>query len=221
MYSHGLRGIWLYFNYEMIFNSNNLCNFLQVDLEANSQNRSPESRSGSSYPNSKFHRKDNLNSRQLNIHLTPPQAQYAVPSRPFQHLAQISRHPYPMPQQQNLLSQQQNHLSEQHNQMPPPQSQIVQQHNHLNQQPQPPPSQLSPAFQTGPNQSFFKNPVPHRPHSPGADPSVLEQLPPSVLQDVSSPLRPIAQPNLMMPSHLNHFIEENPPGMSVGEPLGT
>ncbi|XP_029140164.1 probable helicase with zinc finger domain [Protobothrops mucrosquamatus] len=191
----------------------------QVDLEANSQNRSPESRSGSSYPNSKFHRKDNLNSRQLNIHLTPPQAQYAVPSRPFQHLAQISRHPYPMPQQQNLLSQQQNHLSEQHNQMPPPQSQIVQQHNHLNQQPQPPPSQLSPAFQTGPNQSFFKNPVPHRPHSPGADPSVLEQLPPSVLQDVSSPLRPIAQPNLMMPSHLNHFIEENPPGMSVGEPL--
>ncbi|XP_013914314.1 PREDICTED: probable helicase with zinc finger domain [Thamnophis sirtalis] len=191
----------------------------QVDLEANPQNRSPESRSSSSYPNSKFHRKDNINPRQLNIHLTPPQAQYAVPSRPFQHLAQISRHPYPGPPQPNLLSQQQNHLSEQHNQMPPPQSQIVQQHSHLNQQPQPPSSQLSPAFPTGPNQSFFKNPVPHRPHSPGTDTSVLEQLPPSVLQDVSSPLRPIAQPNLMMPSHLNHFIEENPPGVSVGEPL--
>ncbi|KAG8129284.1 hypothetical protein E2320_016421 [Naja naja] len=191
----------------------------QVDLEANPQNRSPELRSSSSYPNSKFHRKDNLNPRQLNIHLTPPQAQYTVPSRPFQHLAQISRHPYPVPPQPNLLSQQQNQLSEQHNQMPPLQSQIVQQHNHLNQQPQPPSSQLSPAFPTGPNQSFFKNPVPHRPHSPGTDSSVLEQLPPSVLQDVSSPLRPIAQPNLMMPSHLNHFIEENPPGVSVGEPL--
>ncbi|KAJ6650810.1 hypothetical protein lerEdw1_003797 [Lerista edwardsae] len=191
----------------------------QVDLEANSQNRSPESRSSTAYPNSKFHRKDNLNPRQLNLHLTPSQAQYAVPNRHFQHLSQIPRQPYPVPPQQNLLSQQQNHLSEPQNQIHPQQSQIVQQHNHLNQQPLQPPSQLSPAYQPGSSQSFFKNPVLHRPHSPGVDAVMSEQHPQSLLQEVNNPLRPITQHNPMMPPHLNHFIEENPPGMSIGEPL--
>ncbi|XP_032994759.1 probable helicase with zinc finger domain [Lacerta agilis] len=191
----------------------------QVDLEANSQNRSPELRPSAAYPNSKFHRKDNLNPRQLNLHLTPPHAQYAVPNRHFQHLPQIPRQPYPLQQPQNPLSQQQNHLSEQQNQMDPQQNQIAQQHNHLNQQPLQAPSQLSPAYQTGPNQSFFKNPVPHRPHSPGVDPVISEQHPPSLLQEVGNPLRPIAQHNPMMPPHLNHFIEENPPGMPIGEQL--
>ncbi|XP_066470056.1 probable helicase with zinc finger domain isoform X2 [Tiliqua scincoides] len=191
----------------------------QVDLEANSQNRSPESRSSTAYPNSKFHRKDNLNPRQLNLHLPSSHAQYAVPNRHFQHLSQIPRQPYPVPQQQNLLSQQQNHLSEQQNQIHPQQSQIVQQHNHLNQQPLQPPSQLSPAYQTGSSQSFFKNPVPNRPHSPGVDAVISEQHPQSLLQEVNNPLRPITQHNPMIPPHLNHFIEENPPGMSIGEPL--
>uniref|UniRef100_A0ABM5FNZ7 Probable helicase with zinc finger domain isoform X3 n=2 Tax=Pogona vitticeps TaxID=103695 RepID=A0ABM5FNZ7_9SAUR len=191
----------------------------QVDLEANSQNRSPESRASTAYSNPKFHRKDNLNPRQLNLHLTPPHAQYVVPNRHFQHLSQIPRQPYSTPPQQNLLSQQQNHLSEQQNQMHPQQSQIVQQHNHLSQQPQQPPSLLSPAYQTGPNQSFFKNPVPQRPHSPGAEAVISEQHHPSLLQEVSNPLRPIAQPNPMMSSHLNHFVEESPPGMPVGESL--
>lgn len=185
-----------------------------------SQNRSPESRSSTAYANSKFHRKDNLNPRQLNLHLTPPYTQYAAPNRHFQHLSQIPRQPYPIQQQQNLLSQQQNHLPEQQNQMHPQQSQIVHQHNHLNQQPQQPPSQLSPSYQTGPNQSLFKNPVPHRPHSPGVDAVMSEQHPPSLLQEVPNPLRPIAHHNPVMPSHLNHFIEENPPGMPIGEPLG-
>uniref|UniRef100_A0A670I1P7 Helicase with zinc finger n=1 Tax=Podarcis muralis TaxID=64176 RepID=A0A670I1P7_PODMU len=192
----------------------------QVDLEANSQNRSPELRPSAAYPNSKFHRKDNLNPRQLNLHLTPPHAQYAVPNRHFQHLPQIPRQPYPLQQPQNPLSQQQNHLSEQQNQMDPQQNQIAQQHNHLNQQPLQTPSQLSPAYQTGPNQSFFKNPVPHRPHSPGVvDTVISEQHPPSLLQEVSNPLRPIAQHNPMLPPHLNHFIEENTPGMPIGEQL--
>ncbi|XP_053231317.1 probable helicase with zinc finger domain isoform X1 [Podarcis raffonei] len=191
----------------------------QVDLEANSQNRSPELRPSAAYPNSKFHRKDNLNPRQLNLHLTPPHAQYAVPNRHFQHLPQIPRQPYPLQQPHNPLSQQQNHLSEQQNQMDPQQNQIAQQHNHLNQQPLQTPSQLSPAYQTGPNQSFFKNPVPHRPHSPGVDTVISEQHPPSLLQEVGNPLRPIAQHNPMLPPHLNHFIEENPPGMPIGEQL--
>ncbi|XP_015263795.1 PREDICTED: probable helicase with zinc finger domain [Gekko japonicus] len=191
----------------------------QVDLEVSSQSRSPESRSSTAYANSKFHRKDNLNPRQLNLHLTPPYTQYAAPNRHFQHLSQIPRQPYPIQQQQNLLSQQQNHLPEQQNQMHPQQSQIVQQHNHLNQQPQQPPSQLSPAYQTGPNQSLFKNPVAHRPHSPGVDAVMSEQHPPSLLQEVTNPLRPIAHHNPVIPSHLNHFIEENPPGVPIGEPL--
>lgn len=190
----------------------------QVDVEGNSQNRSPESRSGVGYPNSKFHRKDNLNPRQLNLHLTPPHTQYAVPSRHYQHLSQIPRQPYPVQQQQNLLSQQQNHLPEQQNQIPPQQSQVVQQHNHVNQQP-PQPSQLSPAYQMGPNQSFFNNPIPHRPHSPAVDAVISEHHPPPMLQEVSNPLRPIAQHNPMLPSHLNNFIEENPAGMPIGETL--
>ncbi|XP_044838879.1 probable helicase with zinc finger domain isoform X1 [Mauremys mutica] len=190
----------------------------QVDIEGNSQNRSPESRSGVGYPNSKFHRKDNLNPRQLNLHLTPPHTQYAVPSRHYQHLSQIPRQPYPVQQQQNLLSQQQNHLPEQQNQIPPQQSQVVQQHNHVNQQP-PQPSQLSPAYQMGPNQSFFNNPIPHRPHSPAVDAVISEHHPPPMLQEVSNPLRPIAQHNPMLPSHLNNFIEENPAGMPIGETL--
>ncbi|KAM6345131.1 putative helicase with zinc finger domain isoform 1-T6 [Alca torda] len=190
----------------------------QVDLEANSQNRSPESRSSVGYPNVKFHRKDNLNPRQLNLHLTPPHSQYAVPNRHFQHLSQIPRQPYPLQQQQNLLSQQQNHLPEQQNQMPPQQSQVVQQHNHLNQQP-PPPSQLSPAYQAGPSQSFFNNPIPHRPHSPAVDAVISEQHPPPMLQEVNNPLRPIAQHNPILPTHLNNFIEENPSGMPLGDTL--
>ncbi|NXT02697.1 HELZ helicase, partial [Jacana jacana] len=188
----------------------------QVDLEANSQNRSPESRSGVGYPNAKFHRKDNLNPRQLNLHLTPPHSQYPVPNRHFQHLSQIPRQPYPLQQQQNLLNQQQNHLPEQQNQMPPQQSQVVQQHNHLNQQP-PPPSQLSPAYQAGP--PFFNNPIPHRPHSPAVDAVISEQHPPPMLQEVSNPLRPIAQHNPVLPTHLNNFIEENPSGMPLGDTL--
>ncbi|OXB64835.1 hypothetical protein ASZ78_006573 [Callipepla squamata] len=191
----------------------------QVDLDANSQNRSPESRSNVAYPNAKFHRKDNLNPRQLNLHLTPPHSQYAVPNRHFQHLSQIPRQPYPLQQQQNLLSQQQNHLPEQQNQMPPQQSQVVQQHNHLNQQP-PQPSQLSPAYQAGPSQSFFNNPIPHRPHSPAVDAVISEQHPPPLLQEVSNPLRPIAQHNPVLPTHLNNFIEENPSGIPLGDTLG-
>lgn len=190
----------------------------QVDIDANSQTRSPESRSNVAYPNAKFHRKDNLNPRQLNLHLTPPHSQYAVPNRHFQHLSQIPRQPYPLQQQQNLLSQQQNHLPEQQNQMPPQQSQVVQQHNHLNQQP-PQPSQLSPAYQAGPSQSFFNNPVPHRPHSPAVDAVISEQHPPPMLQEVSNPLRPIAQHNPVLPTHLNNFIEENPSGMPLGDTL--
>ncbi|NWI26165.1 HELZ helicase, partial [Sula dactylatra] len=190
----------------------------QVDLEANSQNRSPESRSSVGYPNAKFHRKDNLNPRQLNLHLTPPHSQYAVPNRHFQHVSQIPRQPYPLQQQQNLLSQQQNHLPEQQNQMPPQQSQVVQQHNHLNQQP-PQPSQLSPAYQAGPGQSLLNNPIPHRPHSPAVDAVISEQHPPPMLQEVNNPLRPIAQHNPVLPTHLNNFIEENPSGMPLGETL--
>ncbi|XP_068034437.1 probable helicase with zinc finger domain [Anomalospiza imberbis] len=193
----------------------------QVDLEANPQQRSPESRSSVGYPNAKFHRKDNPNPRQLNLHLTPPHSQFAVPNRHFQHLSQLPRQPYPLQQQQqqqNLLSQQQNHLPEQPNQMPPQQSQVVQQHNHLNQQP-PPPSQLSPAFQAGPSQSFFNNPIPHRPHSPAVDAVISEQHPPPLLQEVNNPLRPIAQHNPVLPTHLNNFIEENPSGMPLGDTL--
>ncbi|KAF4798356.1 hypothetical protein TURU_064635 [Turdus rufiventris] len=194
----------------------------QVDLEANPQQRSPESRSSVGYPNAKFHRKDSPNPRQLNLHLTPPHSQFAVPSRHFQHLSQIPRQPYPLQQQQqqqqNLLSQQQNHLAEQPNPMAAQQSQVVQQQNHLNQQPLPP-SQLSPAFQAGPSQSFFNNPIPHRPHSPAVDAVISEQHPPPLLQEVNNPLRPIAQHNPVLPTHLNNFIEENPSGMPLGDTL--
>ncbi|XP_030064309.1 putative helicase with zinc finger domain isoform X1 [Microcaecilia unicolor] len=189
----------------------------QVDVEAGPQTRSPESRSSNFYPNPKFHRKDNLNPRHLNVHLTPPPPQYAVPSRHFQHLSQLPRQPYPVQQQQqqqNLLTSQQNHLPEQQSQMPPQQGPVVQQHNHLNQQP----SQLSPAFQAGPNHSFFNSPLPHGPHSPGIDTVIPEQHPP-LLQEVNNLLRPAAQHNSLLPSHLNSFIEESPSGLAVGEAL--
>lgn len=110
-------------------------------------------------------------------------------------------------------------MPEQQTQMPPQQSQVVQQHNHLSQQP-PQPSQLSPAFQAGPSQSFFNNPIPHRPHSPAVDAVISEQHPPPMLQEVNNPLRPIAQHNPVLPTHLNNFIEENPSGMPLGDTLG-
>ncbi|KAJ7416845.1 hypothetical protein WISP_68213 [Willisornis vidua] len=206
--------------------------FVQVDAEGSAQQRSPEARPGVGFASAKFHRKDspnpsanpNANPRQLSLHLTPPHSQFAVPSRHFQHLSQLPRQPYPLQQQQqqqqqqNLLGQQQNHLPEQPNQMPPQQSQVVQQHNHLTQQP-PQPSQLSPAYQAGPSQSFFNNPIPHRPHSPAVDAVISEQHPPPLLQEVNNPLRPLAQHNPVLPTHLNNFIEENPSGMPLGDTL--
>ncbi|XP_069511137.1 probable helicase with zinc finger domain isoform X3 [Ambystoma mexicanum] len=190
----------------------------KVDLEANAQSRSPESRSNAGFPNQKFHRKNNVNPRHLNIHLTPPHPQYTVPSRHFQHTGQLPRQPYPVQPQPNVLPQQQNHLSEQQNQMPLSQSQTVQQHNHLNPQPQQQSSQLSPAYQSAPNHSFFNAPMAHRTHSPGIDSRVLEQHhhhPPPVLQEVTTPLRPIQQHH----PHMNNFMEDNPPGVPVGEAL--
>ncbi|XP_069056002.1 probable helicase with zinc finger domain isoform X2 [Pleurodeles waltl] len=180
----------------------------QVDVEANVQNRSPESRSGAGFPNAKFHRKNNVNSRHLNVHLNPPHPQYTVPNRHFQNIGQLPRQSYPVqPHQQ--------HLSEQQNQMPPPQSQMVQQHNHLNQQPQQQPSQLSPAFQSAPNNSLFNTPITHRTHSPGLESKGSEHRQPPVLQDASTPLRPIQQPH----PHLNSFLEDNCSVLPAGEAL--
>ncbi|XP_044529899.1 probable helicase with zinc finger domain isoform X2 [Gracilinanus agilis] len=191
----------------------------QNDLDSNTQNRSPEARPGFAYPNPKFHRKDNLNARHLNLHLTAPHAQYAVPHRHYQHLSQLPRQAFPAQQPQNL-GQQQNHFPEQPTQIPPqPQpNQAVQQHNHLNQQTQQQPSQLSPTYQAGPNHSFFNNAVSHRPHSPAVDSMISEQHPTPMHQEVN-PLRSIAQHNPMIPSHLNNFSEENPPGLPLGEAL--
>ncbi|XP_075436082.1 putative helicase with zinc finger domain isoform X1 [Ascaphus truei] len=190
-----------------------------VDLDPNAQTRSPESRANAGFLNPKFHRKDNPNQRPLNIHLTPPHPQYAMPNRHYPHLSQLQRPPYPLQQQQNLLTQQPNHLPELQNQIPPQQGQVVQQHNHLNQQPPPQPSQLSPAFQPSPNHSFFNNPMPHRPHSPGVDGMMPEQPPPPMLQDVGNPLRSVAQHNPMLASHMNNFIEDSPQGIGAGETL--
>ncbi|ELW67473.1 putative helicase with zinc finger domain [Tupaia chinensis] len=191
----------------------------QVDLESNPQNRSPESRPGVVYPNTKFPRKDNLNPRHINLPLPAPHAQYAIPNRHFHPLPQLPRPPFPIPQQHTLLNQQQNNLPEQPNPMPPQPNQVVQQQNHLNQQAQPPPPQLSPAYQAGPSNAFFNNAVSHRPQSPPTEAVVPEQQPPPMLQEGHSPLRAIAQPGPILPSHLNNFIDENPPGLPIGEAL--
>uniref|UniRef100_A0A8C9A8D1 Probable helicase with zinc finger domain n=1 Tax=Prolemur simus TaxID=1328070 RepID=A0A8C9A8D1_PROSS len=191
----------------------------QVDLESNPQNRSPESRPGVIYPNTKFPRKDNLNPRHINLPLPAPHAQYAIPNRHFHPLPQLPRPPFPMPQQHTLLNQQQNNLPEQPNQMPPQPNQVVQQQNQLSQQPPQPPPQLSPAYQAGPNSAFFNNAVSHRPQSPPAEAVIPEQQPPPMLQEGHSPLRAIAQPGPVLPSHLNNFIDENPPGLPIGEAL--
>ncbi|KAM7067154.1 putative helicase with zinc finger domain isoform 2-T5 [Molossus nigricans] len=191
----------------------------QIDLESNPQNRSPESRPGVVYSNTKFHRKDNLNPRHINLPLPAPHAQYAIPSRHFHPLPQLPRPPFPVPQQHALLNQQQNNLPEQPNQMPPQPNQVVQQQNPLNQLPQQPPPQLSPAYQAGPNSAFFNNAVSHRPQSPPAEAVISEQQPAPMLQEGHSPLRAIAQPSPILPSHLNNFTEENPPGLPIGEAL--
>ncbi|XP_036306653.1 probable helicase with zinc finger domain isoform X4 [Pipistrellus kuhlii] len=192
----------------------------QIDLDSNPQNRSPESRPGVVYSNTKFHHKDNLNPRHINLPLPTPPAQYAIPGRHFHPLPQLPRAPFPVPQQHTLLNQQQNNLSEQANQMPPQPNQVVQQQNPLNQlPPQPPPPQLSPAYQAGPNSAFFNNAVPPRPQSPPAEAVAPEQQPPPVLQESHSPLRAIAQPAPLLPSHLNNFTDENPPGLPIGEAL--
>lgn len=191
----------------------------QVDLESNPQNRSPESRPGVFYPNTKFPRKDNLNPRHINLPLPGPHAQYAIPSRHFHPLPQLPRPPFPIPQQHTLLNQQQNNLPEQPNQMPPQPNQVVQQQNQLNPQVQQPPPQLSPAYQAGPNSAFFHNAVSHQPQSPPAETVIPEQQPPPMLQEGHSPLRAIAQPGPLIASHLNNFIDENPPGLPIGEAL--
>ena len=182
-------------------------------MESNPQNRSPESRPGVVYPNTKFHRKDNLNPRHINLPLPAPHAQYAIPSRHFHPLPQLPRPPFPIPQQHALLNQQQNNLPEQPNQ-------VVQQQNPLNQLTQQPPPQLSPAYQSGPNSAFFNNAVSHRPQSPPTEAVIPEQQPPPMLQEGHSPLRAIAQPGPILPSHLNNFTDENPPGLPIGEALG-
>ncbi|VTJ65717.1 Hypothetical predicted protein [Marmota monax] len=191
----------------------------QVDLESNPQNRSPESRPGVVYPNTKFPRKDNLNPRHINLPLPAPHAQYAIPNRHFHPLPQLPRPPFPIPQQHTLLNQQQNNLPEQPNQIPPQPNQVVQQQSQLTPQAQQPPPQLSPAYQPTPNSAFFNNAVSHRPQSPPAEAVISEQQPPPMLQEGHSPLRAIAQPGPVLPSHLNNFIDENPPGLHIGEAL--
>ncbi|KAK2500727.1 hypothetical protein MC885_012014, partial [Smutsia gigantea] len=109
----------------------------QIDLESHPQNRSPESRPGVVYSNTKFHRKDNLNPRHINLPLPAP-------------------------------------------------------HAHA---------------------------VSHRPHSPPAEAVIPEQQPPPMLQEGPSPLRAITQPGPILPSHLNNFTDENPPGLPIGEAL--
>ncbi|XP_005402209.1 PREDICTED: probable helicase with zinc finger domain isoform X2 [Chinchilla lanigera] len=191
----------------------------QVDLESNPQNRSPESRPGIVYPSTKFPRKDNLNPRHINLPLPAPHAQYAIPSRHFHPLPQLPRPPFPIPQQHTLLSQQQSSLPEQPNQMPAQPNQVIQQQSQLPAQAQQPPPQLSPAYQAGPSSAFFHNAVSHQPQSPPAETVIPEQQPPPMLQEGHSPLRAIAQPGPLLPSHLNNFIDENPPGLPLGEAL--
>ncbi|XP_029424236.1 probable helicase with zinc finger domain isoform X2 [Nannospalax galili] len=196
----------------------------QVDLESNPQNRSPESRPGV-YPNTKFPRKDNLNPRHINLPLPTPHSQYAIPSRHFHPLPQLPRPPFPIPQQHTLLNQQQNNLPEQPNQMAAQSNQVVQQQSQVTPPapppppPPPPPPQLSPAYQAGPTNAFFNTAVAHQPQSPPTEAVVPEQQPPPILPDSHSPLRAIAQPGPILPSHLNTFIDESSPGLPIGEAL--
>uniref|UniRef100_G3UIX4 Probable helicase with zinc finger domain n=1 Tax=Loxodonta africana TaxID=9785 RepID=G3UIX4_LOXAF len=143
----------------------------QVDLESNPLNRSPESRPGGVYPSTKFHRKDNLNPRHINLPLPAPHAQYAIPNRHFHSLPQLPRPPFPIPQQHR------------------------------------------------PNNAFFNNAVSHRPQSPPVEAVIPEQQPPPMLQEAHSPLRTVAQPSPILPSHLNNFIEENSSGLPIAEAL--
>ncbi|XP_006886330.1 PREDICTED: probable helicase with zinc finger domain isoform X2 [Elephantulus edwardii] len=189
----------------------------QVDLESNPQNRSPESRPGCIYPNTKFHRKDNLNPRHINLPLPAPHPQYVIPNRHFHALPQLPRPPFPVQQQHSLLNQPPNNLSEQPNPMPPQPNPVVPQQNPLNQQPQPPPPQLSPAFQAGPSSAFLNNAGSHRPQSPES--VVPEQQPPPMLHEGHSPLRAMAQHSPMLPSHLSNFMEESASGLPLGEAL--
>ncbi|XP_052513157.1 probable helicase with zinc finger domain isoform X3 [Budorcas taxicolor] len=184
----------------------------QIDLESNPQNRSPESRPGIVYPNPKFHRKDNLTPRHINLPLPAPHAQYAVPGRHFHPLPQLPRPPFPIPQQHALLNQQQSTLPEQPSPVPAQPSQVAPQLG-------PPPPQLSPAYPAGPGSAFFNNAVPHRPQSPPAEAVVPEQQPPPVLPEGHSPLRALAQPGPILPSPLNSFPDESPPGLPMGEAL--
>uniref|UniRef100_A0A4W2EDR1 Helicase with zinc finger n=1 Tax=Bos indicus x Bos taurus TaxID=30522 RepID=A0A4W2EDR1_BOBOX len=184
----------------------------QIDLESNPQNRSPESRSGIVYPHPKFHRKDNLTPRHINLPLPAPHAQYAIPGRHFHPLPQLPRPPFPIPQQHALLNQQQSNLPEQPSPVPAQPSQVAPQLG-------PPPPQLSPAYPAGPGSAFFNNAVPHRPQSPPAEAVVPEQQPPPVLQEGHSPLRALAQPGPILPSPLNSFPDESPPGLPMGEAL--
>uniref|UniRef100_A0A8C6G2W8 Helicase with zinc finger n=1 Tax=Moschus moschiferus TaxID=68415 RepID=A0A8C6G2W8_MOSMO len=184
----------------------------QIDLEPNPQNRSPESRPGIVYPNPKFHRKDNLTPRHINLPLPAPHAQYAIPGRHFHPLPQLPRPPFPIPQQHALLSQQQSNLPEQPSPVPAQPSQVAPQLG-------PPPPQLSPAYPAGPGSAFFNNAVPHRPQSPPAEAVVPEQQPPPVLQEGHSPLRALTQPGPILPSPLNSFPDESPPGLPIGEAL--
>ncbi|XP_061249062.1 probable helicase with zinc finger domain isoform X3 [Bos javanicus] len=184
----------------------------QIDLESNPQNRSPESRSGIVYPHPKFHRKDNLTPRHINLPLPAPHAQYAIPGRHFHPLPQLPRPPFPIPQQHALLNQQQSNLPEQPSPVPAQPSQVAPQLG-------PPPPQLSPAYPAGPGSAFFNNAVPHRPQSPPAEAVVPEQQPPAVLQEGHSPLRALAQPGPILPSPLNSFPDESPPGLPMGEAL--
>ncbi|EPY86444.1 hypothetical protein CB1_000313047 [Camelus ferus] len=57
------------------------------------------------------------------------------------------------------------------------------------------------------------------PRSPPAEAVIPEQQPPPLLQEGHSPLRAIAQPGPILPSHLNNFTDENPPGLPIGEAL--
>jgi hypothetical protein len=41
-----------------------------------------------------------------------------------------------------------------------------------------------------------------------------------MLQEGPSPLRAIAQPGPLLPSHLNNFLDENSTGLPIGEALG-
>ncbi|XP_075418227.1 putative helicase with zinc finger domain isoform X1 [Tenrec ecaudatus] len=196
----------------------------QVDMEPSPQNRSPESRPGLVYPNTKFHRKDNLNPRHMNLPLPAPHAQYAIPNRHFHPLSHLPRPPFPIPQQpqqHSMLSQQPNNMPEQPNQMPPQPSQVVPQPSPLSPQPPHPPPQLSPAYPAGPSTAFLHKATSHRAQSPPTAEAVMpDPPPPPMLQDSHSPLRAVAQPNPMLPSHLNNFVDENTaPALPLGEAL--